>query len=46
MISSELPELIGMSHRIMVLCNGKVTGFLKKEEATQEAVMRFATQFS
>lgn len=46
MISSELPELIGMSHRIMVLCNGKVTGFLKQNEATQEAVMRFATQFS
>lgn len=46
MISSEMPELIGMSHRIMVLCNGKVTGFLNKEEATQEAVMRFATQFS
>lgn len=46
MISSEMPELIGMSHRIMVLCNGKVTGFLKKSEATQEAVMRYATQFS
>ena len=46
MISSEMPELIGMSHRIMVLCNGKVTGFLQKEEATQEAVMRCATQFS
>lgn len=46
MISSEMPELIGMSHRIMVLCNGKVTGFLNKEEANPEAVMRFATQFS
>ena len=46
MISEELPELIGMSHRIMVLCNGKLTGFLDKKEATQEAVMRLATQFS
>lgn len=46
MISSELPELLGMSHRVMVLCNGHVTGFLNKEEATQEAVMRYATQFS
>ena len=46
MISSEMPELIGMSHRIMVLCNGRVTGFLDKKDATQEAVMRYATQFS
>lgn len=46
MISSEMPELIGMSHRIMVLCNGKLTGFLDKKDATQEAVMRLATQFS
>ena len=46
MISSEMPELIGMSHRIMVLCNGRVTGFLNKEDATQEAIMRYATQFS
>ena len=46
MVSSEMPELIGMSHRIMVLCNGKLTGFLDKKEATQEAVMRLATQFS
>lgn len=46
MISSELPELLGMSHRVMVLCNGRVTGFLDKKDATQEAVMRYATQFS
>lgn len=46
MISSEMPELIGMSHRIMVLCNGKLTGFLDRKDATQEAVMRLATQFS
>jgi methyl-galactoside transport system ATP-binding protein len=46
MVSSEMPELIGMSHRILVLCAGKLTGNLKKEEATQEAIMRCATQFS
>lgn len=46
MVSSEMPELIGMSHRIMVLCNGRLTGFLDKKDATQEAVMRLATQFS
>ncbi|MDR3138160.1 MAG: sugar ABC transporter ATP-binding protein [Treponema sp.] len=46
MVSSEMPELIGMSHRILVLCAGKLTGNLKKEEATQESIMRCATQFS
>ncbi len=46
MISSEMPELIGMSHRVMVLCEGCHTGTLKKEEIGQEAIMRLATQFS
>jgi methyl-galactoside transport system ATP-binding protein len=46
MVSSEMPELIGMSHRILVLCAGRLTGALAKEEATQEAIMRFATQFT
>jgi methyl-galactoside transport system ATP-binding protein len=46
MVSSEMPELIGMSHRVLVLCAGRLTGTLKKEEATQEAIMRFATQFA
>jgi methyl-galactoside transport system ATP-binding protein len=46
MVSSEMPELLGMSHRIMVLCNGRCTGFLNKDEATDEAVMHLATRFS
>jgi methyl-galactoside transport system ATP-binding protein len=46
MVSSEMPELIGMSHRVMVLCNGKHTGTLDKSEATQENIMRYATAFS
>ena len=46
MVSSEMPELIGMSHRIMVLCNGRLTGILDKKDATQESVMRLATKFS
>jgi methyl-galactoside transport system ATP-binding protein len=45
MVSSEMPELIGMSHRILVLCAGRLTGVLEKQEASQEAIMRFATQF-
>lgn len=44
MISSEMPELIGMSDRIMVMCEGRVTGILDGKEATQEAIMTLATQ--
>lgn len=43
MISSELPEILGMSDRIMVVCQGQVTGFLTREEATQEKIMALAT---
>ncbi len=46
MISSEMGELIGMSDRIMVMCAGRVTGFLSRDEATQETIMALATQFS
>lgn len=45
-VSSELPELMGMSDRIMVMCEGRATGILSKEEATQVEIMRLATQFS
>ena len=45
MISSEMSELIGMSDRIMVMCDGRVTGFVEGEEATQENIMALATQF-
>lgn len=45
MISSEMPELIGMSHRILVMCNGKITGEVSGDEATQENIMSFATKF-
>lgn len=43
MISSELPEILRMSHRIVVMCEGRITGELTAEEATQEKIMRFAT---
>jgi ribose transport system ATP-binding protein len=43
MISSELPELLRMSHRVVVMCEGRVTGELAAGP-TQEAVMTFATQ--
>lgn len=43
MISSELPEILRMSHRIMVMCEGRITGELTREEATQEKIMACAT---
>ena len=45
MISSEMGELIGMSDRIMVMCDGRVTGFIDGKDATQENIMELATQF-
>ena len=45
-ISSELPELIGISDRILVMCEGRITGILTHEEATQEKVLNLATRFS
>jgi methyl-galactoside transport system ATP-binding protein len=45
MISSEMSELLGMSDRIMVMCNGRATGILDGKTATQEAIMTLATQF-
>ncbi len=44
MISSELPEILRMSHRILVMCEGRITGELASGEATQEKIMAFATQ--
>jgi len=43
MISSELPEVLGMSDRVMVMHEGTVTGFLDRGEATQERVMHLAS---
>ncbi|MBP3633983.1 MAG: sugar ABC transporter ATP-binding protein [Oscillospiraceae bacterium] len=44
MISSEMPELLRMSDRIVVMCEGRVTGELDIAEATQEKIMTFATK--
>ena len=46
MISSEMAELLGMSDRVYVMCDGKLRGEItKKEEMTQAKVMSYATQF-
>ncbi|MDH6182349.1 ribose transport system ATP-binding protein [Microbacteriaceae bacterium SG_E_30_P1] len=46
MISSELPEVLRMSHRIAVMCEGRLTAVLDNAEATQENIMDYATRFS
>lgn len=43
MVSSELPEILGMSDRIMIIREGRVRGILNKEEANQEKIMTLAT---
>ncbi|MDO5085941.1 MAG: sugar ABC transporter ATP-binding protein, partial [Erysipelotrichaceae bacterium] len=45
MISSELPELMGMSDRIMVMCEGRISGFVDSQDATQENIMELATKY-
>jgi methyl-galactoside transport system ATP-binding protein len=45
MISSEMPELIGMSDRIMVMSNGRVSGCVEGEAVTQENIMSLATKY-
>ena len=44
LVSSELPEVLGCSNRIMVMREGYVTGFLDSAEATEENVMLFASK--
>jgi ribose transport system ATP-binding protein/inositol transport system ATP-binding protein len=43
MISSELPEVINMSDRVVVMCRGRVTGILNRDELDQKRIMKFAT---
>jgi ribose transport system ATP-binding protein len=44
MISSELPEILRMSHRIITMCEGRITGELNNENVTQEIIMSYATR--
>ncbi|WP_148932382.1 sugar ABC transporter ATP-binding protein [Paenibacillus methanolicus] len=44
MISSEMPELLGMSDRVMVMCEGRMTGIVDGATATEEDIMRLAAQ--
>ncbi len=44
-VSSELPEILGMADRIVVMCEGRVTAELDADEANQEIIMQYATQY-
>lgn len=44
-ISSELPEIMGISDRILVMCDGRITGELDIKEATQDLILEYATKF-
>ncbi|WP_201318922.1 ATP-binding cassette domain-containing protein, partial [Paenibacillus sp. EPM92] len=45
MISSEMPEVLGMSDRIIVMHEGKISGELSRAEANQDKIMKYATGF-
>ena len=44
-VSSEMPEVMGISDRILVMCNGRVTGEVDPRDTSEEAIMTYATQF-
>ncbi len=44
-VSSEMPEVLGIADRIIVMCDGRITGELTREEATQEKILTLATRF-
>ena len=44
-VSSEMPEVMGISDRIIVMCDGKITGELMRDEASQDKILTYATRF-
>ena len=44
-ISSEIPEVMGLADRIVVMAEGRLTGELQRPEFSQEAIMTYAAQF-
>jgi methyl-galactoside transport system ATP-binding protein/inositol transport system ATP-binding protein len=43
MVSSELPEVLGMSDRVLVMHEGRMTGIVDRKDATPELILRYAT---
>jgi ribose transport system ATP-binding protein len=44
-VSSELPEVLGMSDRALVMCNGRITAELETKKTNQEEILHYATQY-
>ena len=44
-VSSEMPEVMGISDRIIVMCDGKITGEIPTKDATQDQILTYATKF-
>ena len=44
-VSSEMPEVMGIADRIIVMCDGRITGELSAKGATQNEILTLATQF-
>ena len=44
-VSSEMPEVMGISDRILVMCNGRITGEVDPRGTTEQEIMTYATQF-
>ncbi|MEF3693125.1 MAG: sugar ABC transporter ATP-binding protein, partial [Acholeplasmataceae bacterium] len=45
MVSSEMPELLGVSHRIAVMSNGRLAGIVNSNETTQEDIFRLSARY-
>jgi methyl-galactoside transport system ATP-binding protein len=46
MVSSEMPELLGVCDKILVMSGGRLAGELERDEATQERIMELASKFA
>ena len=44
-VSSEMPEVLGIADRVIVMCDGRITGEVIAKETTQNEVLKFATEF-
>ena len=44
-VSSEMPEVMGIADRIIVMCDGRITGEIMSKETTQNEILKYATSF-
>ena len=44
-VSSEMPEVMGIADRVIVMCDGRITGEVMAQEATQDGILKMATDF-